>query len=96
MSYYSKNEYTFVKFEKATAQNKKYKAILKNKDTGRTKTINFGDKRYQQYKDTTGLGLYTNLNHNDAIRRASYRKRHQRDIRDGYYSAGWFSMKYLW
>ena len=31
--------------------NKKYTALLKEKNTGKIKKISFGDKRYQQYED---------------------------------------------
>ena len=35
------------------------------------KTVHFGDKRYQQHKNSTPLNLYSNLNHNDEkIKRA--------------------------
>lgn len=81
---------------------KKYKAILPN-----GKTVTFGDKRYQQYKDSVprsmGGGLWTSLNHGDKRRRASYRARHGNlrckngelciSIR---YSPAWFSYYYLW
>ena len=41
MSYFSKKDYQFIKFEKAKNNKKKYSAIIKNKTTGRTKKINF-------------------------------------------------------
>lgn len=53
-----------IKFIKSPRKNKKYRAILPN-----NKTVDFGDSRYQQYKDTTGLGLYTNKDHLDKERR---------------------------
>jgi hypothetical protein len=92
---YPKKDYKFVRFEKSKAKNKKYVAILINKATGREKRINFGDKRYQQYKDSTGLGLYSHLNHNDPKRRANYRKRHGANSLAPY-SANYFSYYYLW
>ena len=54
-------------FKKSTRDGKKYMVIAPN-----GKTIHFGDIKMQQYKDTTGLGLYTHLNHNDKKRQASY------------------------
>jgi len=96
VSYYSKAEYKLKGFEKAKAKHKKYTAILENKKTKKQVKINFGDIRYQQFKDTTGLGLYSNKNHGDKKRRASYRARHAKDIKDGFYSAGYFSMRFLW
>lgn len=85
----------FVKFEKAKAKNKKYSAILKNAETGRIKKVNFGDKRYQHFKDKTGLGIYSHLNHGDPERRRRYRLRHAKTMTKKY-SPSWFSAKYLW
>ena len=96
MPYYSMREYTFVKFERAKAKNKKYNAIIRNKKTGREKRIPFGDKRYQHFRDSTGLGLYSSKNHGDVKRRANYRSRHQGKVKAGYYSAGYFALTKLW
>ena len=92
----SKRVYQFVRFKKSKAKNKKYSAILKNKQTGRTVTVNFGDSRYEQYKDNTGLGIYSHLNHNDKKRRSHYKSRHKIHLNAGYYSPAYFSYKYLW
>ena len=73
----------------------KYTAILINKETGRERLISFGHQDYQQYKDSTGLGLYTHKNHGDKDRRERYRERHKGDNLDCF-SAGYFSMRYLW
>ena len=96
MSYFSMNEYKLKGFEKATAVNKKYDAILVNKSTKKIKRIPFGDSRYEQYRDSSGLGLYSSKDHNDKKRRQLYRNRHFKDLRDGYYSAGYLSYHYLW
>ena len=93
---FPKKLYKFIKFQKSNAKNKKYSAILKNKDTGRTIAINFGDTRYQQYKDSTGLGLYSHLDHIDKERRSRYRSRHKVHLKPGYYSPAYFSYRYLW
>ena len=62
------------KFRRSTARGKKYAVeVMKN---GKPKTINFGALGYQHYKDKTPLKLYSKLNHNDPVRRASYRARH--------------------
>ena len=74
--------------------NKKYTALLKENKTGKIKKISFGDKRYQQYKDSTPLKLYSNLDHNDEKRRELYYKRHAKDYPK--YSADYFSKIYLW
>jgi hypothetical protein len=90
------NEYTFVRFQKSNRKGKKYDAVLKNKKTKRETRIPFGQLGYQHYRDSTGLGIYSNLNHNDDKRRKSYKARHSVYIKSSMYSAGYFSMKYLW
>ena len=76
--------------------NKKYKVII-HYPGDRKKTVQFGDKRYQQYKDKTPLKLYSRKNHNDPERRAAYRKRHgAQGHHKKKYSPAWFSWKYLW
>ena len=76
--------------------NKKYKVVIHSKD-GSKKTVQFGDKRYEHFKDTTPLKLYTRLNHGDKKRRKNYRARHGAS---GYqtvpFSPAWFSWNYLW
>ena len=89
------NNYTFVKFRKSNSAGKKYDAILKNKSTGRTKTVPFGAIGYDHYKDSTGLGLYSKNNHNDKARRTRFRTRHAKNAQHKYSSA-WFASKYLW
>ena len=96
MSYFSFAEYKLNGFEKATSVNKKYNAILVNKSTKKIKRIPFGASDYEQYRDSTGLGLYSSKDHNNKKRRDLYRQRHAKDLKDGYFSAGYFSMRYLW
>lgn len=73
---------------------KKYKVEIYS-DKIKVKTVQFGDRRYEQYKDSTPLKLYTNLNHNDKDRRRRYKIRHEKD-RHVKYTAGWFADRYLW
>ena len=66
-----------MEIKKSTRRTKKY--MIKYND----KLIHFGAIKkdgtgYEQYKDTTGLGLYSHLDHNDAKRRLNYRKRHSK------------------
>lgn len=82
--------------------NKKYRVTVHFK-SGRKKTVQFGDKRYEQYADKTPLKLYSRKNHGDLDRRRRYRARHCKIKRgDGrtacgvVYSPAWFSLKYLW
>ena len=78
-----------ITFEKSDRRYKKYKAILPDGST-----VHFGDKRYQQYKDSTPLKLYSNLDHKDEKRRELYYKRHAKEYPK--YSADYFSKIYLW
>lgn len=86
------------KFEVSNRENKKYKVI-----TPSGKTVHFGDKRYEQYKDTTPLKAYSNLNHNDEERRKQYRARHSavktKDGTPAYKDPekpSYYAYKYLW
>jgi hypothetical protein len=88
--------YRFVRNEKATQKNKKYQAILINERTQREIRVPYGDSRYEQFRDSTGLGVYSSKNHLDKARRIRYKKRHQTYIKSGFYSPGYFSMKFLW
>ena len=97
---YAKKEYSFIKFERSHLKNKKYNAVLARKlpsgKTGREVRVPFGDSRYQQYKDSTGLGLYSHLDHGDKARRAAYRLRHKKDIDPENYSPGNYALNFLW
>ena len=102
LSYYNINmivenpeNYKLKGFEKSHLKQKKYDAILENKITKKIKKIPFGDKSYEQYKDSTGLDLYSHLNQNDKERRKNYLSRHAKD-KDNKFSSGYFSAKYLW
>lgn len=88
---------------KSKAKNKKYTAIVGYKNKRRR--VNFGQKGYTQYKDSTGLGLYSKNNNNDKKRRKAYFKRHSgvtnksAALKKEYGSkitAKWLSHKYLW
>ena len=74
----------------STRQHKKYMAVF---DDGRP-SVHFGDSRYQQYKDSTGVGKYSHLNHGDAQRRANYYSRHGRHPKA--FTPKWFSHRFLW
>jgi len=71
----------------STRKNKKYDAYVAGKK------YSFGDTRYQHFHDK--IGYYSDLDHLDSSRRASYISRHQNDNLSSY-SPGYFSMYYLW
>lgn len=98
---YSKKEYFFVKFQRSKNPKKKYDALIKHKLTKREVRVPFGAKRtdgvpYPQYRDSTGLGLYSKYDHGDQKRRANYRARHKVYLKSGYWTPGYFSWEFLW
>ncbi len=84
-------------FMKSANKNKKYAVFFNGK------TINFGDNRAEQYKDSTGLGLYTSKDHLDPVRRKSYLAR-AKGIKNAKGELTWkmksspnyYSVRYLW
>ena len=97
---------TIVKIEKSKAKGKKYAAIVRNKQTRKTRRINFGASSYGQFRDSTPLRLYSAKNHGDKKRRANYFSRHsgvatkaaavRKEKRSGRYTAKLLSHIYLW
>ena len=98
---------TIVKFKRGPFP-KKYTAFVKNKKTKKVRRIHFGDRRYQQYKDRTGVGLYSHKNHGTRKRMQNYFSRHsgtkkrgkaikkEKEKEKGHYNAKILSHKYLW
>ena len=90
-------------FKKSSRKGKKYSVV-----TPSGKTIHFGalkadGKGYFHYKDSTGLGLYSHLDHGDKERKKRYRDRHSKILlKDGtpaYKSKehpAYWSYYYLW
>ena len=76
--------------------NKKYRVELwsSGKNSKKIRTIQFGDSRYFQFKDTTPLKLYSSKDTLDKKKRKAYFGRHPTNYPK--YSADWFSKKYLW
>tara|TARA_R110001599_G_C12036745_1_gene640676 strand:+ start:533 stop:793 length:261 start_codon:yes stop_codon:yes gene_type:complete len=75
---------------KSTAKNKKYSVYVMKGEKKRL--IHFGDSRYQQFKDK--LGEYSNLDHNDKMRKKKYYSRHGKTNDKN--SAKYWSHKILW
>lgn len=96
MVYYKKTDYKLLGYTKSKTKHKKYDAILQNKTTKKTYKVPFGSTLYENYRDLTGLNLYPNLLHGDKKRRTLYRARHKKDLKEGYYSPGYFSYYVLW
>ena len=94
MTYYKKTEYKLLGYRKSKRKNAKYDAILENKTTKKLKYVPFGDVRYSNFRDLSGLNLYKT--HNDPNRRKLYRARHKHYLKSGYYSPSYFSYYILW
>lgn len=85
-------------FTRAETKTHKYSVI-----TPSGRKINFGHKKYKHYKDTTGLGLYSHMNHLNKDRRKSYLAR-AKGIRDAKgmltyknkEKPNYYAIKYLW
>jgi len=88
------DQFRLLRFERGSGF-KKYNAIIEDKKTKRRQKIPFGDKRYEQFSDSTGLKLYSRLDHGDPERRKNYKARHEK-TRHKKWSASWFSDNYLW
>lgn len=63
--------------------------IINNKSY---KNQNFGDDRYQHYRDSTPLRLYSHLNHNDLGRKRLYHDIHKNNTR----IPSMLSKEFLW
>ena len=94
-------------FEKGI-KGKKYTAVIRTHE-GHTRRINFGARGYEQFRDSTGMRLYSYNDHGDPKRRAAYFSRHSGGLTDkqsaiqreielsgGLYNAKILSHKFLW
>ena len=94
--YLLKKDYKVNNFYKSPRKGKKYRVALTHKKTGKVKLIDFGSTSYKHFRDSTPVKLYSHLDHGDKERRRLYKARHKGFIKKGYYSPGFFSMRYLW
>lgn len=74
-----------------TPSNKKYSVLTPSR-----KLIHFGATDYEHYKDSTGLNIWSHLDHNDHVRRNRYRLRHRNDNINNPEYPGYYSWWYLW
>lgn len=89
-------EWELMAFQKASRDDRKYSAILRENHTGRTIKVQFGRPGFWHYKDSTGLGLYTKHDHLNQARRERFRERFGHHIIPQMYDPGYFSYHYLW
>ena len=97
-----------ISLEESPLLRKKYRAYIQHKITKVIRYLDFGDSRYGQYEDTTGLNLYSKYDHKDKTRRQNYFKRfsntpYKKDAlkkeieqSNGLYTAKILSHQYLW
>jgi len=97
------NKYFIEFFPTPEQSKKKYKAVIYNDEGKKVKTLQFGSKGYEQYRDNTPLKLYSNLDHNDIRRKMNYRKRHSKILtkngKPAYkdpLQASYYSFNFLW
>lgn len=84
-----------IKIEKGIP-GKKYTVFYRNKNNGKEGKVSFGSttKKYAQFKDSTGLGLYSKQDHGDIERRVNYWKRQKPDL--SRFNANTLSAIFLW
>jgi len=80
-----------LKIEKSPAKFKKYRADALI-DGEVYKNVDFGDVRFEQFKDRTPLKLYSSMDHGDTKRLRLYHERHRWN--NG--PAGLLSKRFLW
>ena len=89
------DRFRHIRFERSRTRGKKYDSIIEDKITKRQQRVPFGDVNFQQYRDTTGLKLYSRLDHNDPKRRAAYKARHE-NTRHKKFTPSWYADRFLW
>lgn len=90
-----------VKYYPSNVKNKKYRVEFEYK--GKNYKVNFGDKRYEHFKDSTPLKLYKDQDHKDKERRKKYlsraygitNKQGEQTANDPT-TANFWSIHYLW
>ena len=95
-----------VKLSRSDRKGKKYVAVIRNRRTGKERLIHFGSSAHDQFRDNTGLGVYSHRDHLDTKRRARYYNRHSGvktkqkalkiESRSGLITAKLLSHRYLW
>ena len=89
------DRFRHIRFERSRTRGKKYDGIIEDKVTKRQQRVPFGDVNYQHFSDSTGLKLYSRLDHNDPKRRAAYKARHE-NTRHKKFSSSWYADRFLW
>lgn len=88
---YPEKEWDLIGFKRATGM-KKIIAILRNKESHKTKQLSFGQRGSSTFWDRTEVG--GDPTHHDEAKRKAYRARHKKA--GPKYSPSWLSWTYLW
>ena len=81
-------------WNKYAPHHKRISEVVKSNGVIPSKKVFFGDATKSHYRDDTGLGVYSHLNHLDKDRRNAYYKRHKTNYHK--YSADYLSKRFLW
>lgn len=92
---YPINNFTFSGIMEADDNIHKYVAILMNNTIQKIILVPFGHINKTHYRDMTGMNSYSHLNTNNLDDRRKFILENQLLIRNQYYSAIYFEMKYL-
>ena len=91
----SSKEWRLVGFRRSDKKDKKIVAVLESKETGKKKSVHFGQRGSSTYQNKTGVEV--DSTHSDKKRRDAYRARHKGEgDTSNKYKAGWFSWHFLW
>jgi hypothetical protein len=94
---YFMGDWDFLHFKPSPMPEKKYAAVLQERfGDHRIVEIDFGRPGYWHFKDSTGLNLYSKLDHMDLDRRQRFKERFSHYIIPNIYTAAYFSFNYLW
>lgn len=91
----SSDRFRHIRFERSKKTGKKYDAIIEDCKTRKTQRIPFGNIQLSHYQDTTGLKIYSHLDHHDEKKRKDYLEAYKK-TNSLKYSSSWYSYIYLW
>lgn len=98
---YPFSEFKLIGIEPSKYKNRKYDAIIDSGPNSRWQPsllrIPFGEEDQPHYKDTTGLGLHSHMDHDDLGRRLLFCKEAEKKLYlSEHYSHTYFTLKYLY
>lgn len=88
------DEYDFIGFKKSDMNYFKYEGVIREKRTDKIICIPFGNSKASHYKDTTGLGLYSDQDTLCEDRKWMHNLAYGQEFSG--YCRSYFCNKYLW